>query len=56
MIDTIKKASLGAVGAGNPVSILFGQVLSISTTTLEEAKGEVKYFNTNIDKIEIKVD
>ncbi|BDR66965.1 phage protein [Clostridium tetani] len=29
MIDTIKKASMGAVGASNPVNILFGEVLSI---------------------------
>ena len=29
MIDTIKKASMGAVGASNPVSVLFGEVLSI---------------------------
>ena len=29
MIDTIKKASIGAVGASNPVSVLFGEVLSI---------------------------
>lgn len=56
MIDTIKKASMGAVGAGNPVNVLFGEVLNISTTTLETLKGEVKYFNTHIDKIEIKVE
>lgn len=29
MIEIIKEASLGAVGAGNPVNILFGEVLSI---------------------------
>ncbi|WP_282804587.1 DUF2577 domain-containing protein [Clostridium tetani] len=29
MIDTIKKASMGAVGASNPVNILFGEVLSM---------------------------
>ncbi len=29
MIDIIKEASLGAVGAGNPVSILFGEVLNV---------------------------
>ncbi|WP_085829400.1 DUF2577 domain-containing protein [Clostridium massiliodielmoense] len=56
MIDTIKKASMGAVGASNPVNILFGEVLNISTTTLETSKGEVKYFNNHIDKIEIKVE
>ncbi|MCY6958876.1 MULTISPECIES: DUF2577 domain-containing protein [Clostridium] len=28
MLDIIKEASMGAVGASNPVSILFGKVLS----------------------------
>lgn len=28
MIDIIKEASLGAVGAGNPVNITFGEVLN----------------------------
>ncbi|MBU3193459.1 DUF2577 domain-containing protein [Clostridium algidicarnis] len=28
MMEIIKEASLGAVGAGNPVNILFGEVLS----------------------------
>ncbi len=28
MIDTIKKASMGAVGASNPVNISFGEVVS----------------------------
>ncbi|KGN00308.1 DUF2577 domain-containing protein [Clostridium botulinum] len=28
MIDTIKKASMGAIGSSNPVNILFGEVLS----------------------------
>lgn len=56
MIDIIKKASLGAVGAGNPVNILFGEVLNIDTTTLETVKDEIKYFNTYMNKMEIKVD
>lgn len=29
MIDIIKQASLGAVGAENPVSVLFGEVVSV---------------------------
>lgn len=29
MIDTIRKASMGAVDASNPVNILFGEVLSV---------------------------
>ncbi len=29
MMDSIKKASIGAVGAGNPVIFLYGEVLSI---------------------------
>lgn len=29
MIEIIKQASLGAIGAENPVNILFGEVLSI---------------------------
>ncbi|MCD3211828.1 DUF2577 domain-containing protein [Clostridium botulinum C/D] len=56
MIDIIKKAGLDAVGAEYPVNILFGEVLKIGTTTLETSKGEVKYFNTHIDKLEIKVE
>ncbi|NFC76760.1 DUF2577 domain-containing protein [Clostridium botulinum] len=28
MIDTIKKASMGAVGASNPVNISFGEVIN----------------------------
>lgn len=44
MIDTIKKASIGAVGASNPVNILFGEV------------GDIYYFNNHIDKIKIKID
>lgn len=28
MIDTIKQASIGAMGASNPVNILFGEVVS----------------------------
>lgn len=56
MLDIIKKASIGAVGAGNPVNILYGEILNIKTSILETIKGEVKYINTHIDKIEIKVD
>lgn len=56
MLDIIKKASIGAVGAGNPVNILYGEILNIKTSILETIKGEVKYTNTHIDKIEIKVD
>ncbi|MBD8046747.1 DUF2577 domain-containing protein [Clostridium faecium] len=29
MLDTIKKASIGAFDASNPVNILFGEVLSV---------------------------
>ncbi|WP_125153093.1 DUF2577 domain-containing protein [Clostridium rectalis] len=29
MIDTIKKASMGAVGASNPVNISFGEVINV---------------------------
>lgn len=29
MLEIIKKASIGAIGAGNPVNILYGEVLSI---------------------------
>ncbi len=28
MMDTIKKASMGAVGAGKPVEITFGEVIN----------------------------
>lgn len=56
MMEIIKEASLGAVGAGNPVNILFGEVLNINTTTLEIIKGNIHYFKSYIDKIEIKVD
>nr|WP_090586370.1 MULTISPECIES: DUF2577 domain-containing protein [unclassified Paenibacillus] len=30
MLDVIKKASLGAVDAGQPVALLFGEVVSVS--------------------------
>lgn len=56
MLDIIKQASVGAVGAENPVNVLFGEVLSISTTTLETVNKGIHYYNSSIDKIQIKID
>lgn len=56
MIDIIKKAGVDAVSAGNPVSILFGEVLNIDTTIMEEIKEEVHYFKATVKCLKIKID
>lgn len=57
MIDIIKEASLGAVGAGNPVSICFGEVQSVSFSKNKVQKGEIIYNVTEgISNLVIKLD
>ena len=57
MIDIIKQASLGAVGADNPVILCFGEVQSIACTMKKEKKGEIIYNITeSVDDLVIKLD
>lgn len=56
MIDIVKKAGIDAVGASNPVSVLFGEILNINVSVKEEITGDVHYFKESINNIEIKLD
>lgn len=57
MIDIIKKAGVDAVGANNPVSILYGEVLDIDFTLEKITKNNLTYYITkNINTLTIKVD
>lgn len=57
MIDIIKKAGVDAVGANNPVNVLFGEVLNIDFTQEKVTKNNLTYYITkNINTLTIKVD
>ncbi|RXI38727.1 hypothetical protein DP129_10940 [Clostridium tetani] len=56
MIEISKKAAIDAINTSKPVNVLYGEIMEISTNTLEKNYGEIHYFKAYIDKIKIKVD